>query len=291
MDYREFTGKSVREAIQKACQELNVEEGLLDVRVVEESARGFLGLVGQRDAIIRVRKRDILKEIMSGGDIPVFPKAPERVPCKDDLPETGDDGPCETDDTDEVPELPAPPERAEVPSVPQAPAPISEELSLALTEALPKAESFLAGLLERMTVEAQVVGRVAEGALHLDIKGDGSGLLIGKKGQTLDALQYLVNKVLNKDTAPGRKLEIIVDTENYRERKRETLREKAMKISSMAKRSLRPVWLDPMPPDERRIIHMILSEDKEVYTKSQGEGPMRRIVVYPRRAVNRRRGR
>jgi spoIIIJ-associated protein len=280
MDYREFTGKSVREAIQKACQELNVEEGLLDVRVVEESARGFLGLVGQRDAIIRVRKRDILKEIMATGEIPRFPETPEASPAE---PIEADG--CENADTCDADEL------TSAPDFRPEPEPIDEELSHALTEALPKVEAFLSGLLERMRVEAKVLGRIDRGALHIDIVGDGSGLLIGKKGQTLDALQYLASKVINKDAHPGKKIEVVVDTENYRERKHENLKEKALKISGMAKRTLRPVWLDPMPADERRIIHMILAQDREVYTKSQGEGAMRRIVVYPRRAMNRRRGR
>jgi spoIIIJ-associated protein len=88
------------------------------------------------------------------------------------------------------------------------------------------------------------------------------------------------------------KTEIVVDTENYRHRKRETLREMAMKVREKAKKTLKPVWLEPMPPEKRRLLHMILAEDRDVFTKSQGEGASRRIVVYPRRGVtNKRRGR
>jgi spoIIIJ-associated protein len=126
---------------------------------------------------------------------------------------------------------------------------------------------------------------IVNGAVYLDIKGDGSGLLIGKKGQTLDALQFLVNKIINKTSPPGGKVEVIVDTENYRLRKRENLKEMALKMSQKAKRTLKPVSFNPMLPQERRIIHLILAEDREVYTKSYGEGSLRRIIVYPRRGM------
>jgi spoIIIJ-associated protein len=98
-------------------------------------------------------------------------------------------------------------------------------------------------------------------------------------------LQYLVNKIINKENAPGEKTEVTVDTENYRLRKKENLREMALKVSQKAKKTLRPVSLNPMPPHERRIVHLILAEDREVYTKSYGEGPLRRIIVYPRRGA------
>jgi spoIIIJ-associated protein len=116
--------------------------------------------------------------------------------------------------------------------------------------------------------------------------------LIGKKGQTLDALQFLVNKIVNRNPMAVPKVEVIVDTENYRLRKRENLKEMAVKMSNKAKKTLKPVSFNPMPPSERRLIHLILAEDREVFTKSYGEGTMRRIIVYPRRGVtNKRRGR
>ena len=147
-------------------------------------------------------------------------------------------------------------------------------------------------ILSKIPVDAEVESSIESGAIYLNIKGDGSGLLIGKKGQTLDALQFLVNKIINKENAPGEKIEVVVDTENYRLRKRENLREIALKISQKAKKTLKPVSMAPMPPHERRLIHMILAEDSEVYTKSYGEGPLRRIIVYPRRgAANKRRRR
>ena len=122
-------------------------------------------------------------------------------------------------------------------------------------------------------------------------KGTDRAFSSGKRGQTLDALQFIVNKIVNKFNPPGQKVDIIVDTENYRERKKENLREVALKAGEKAKKSHKPVPLEPMPASERRIVHMILAEDRDVYTKSYGEGQMRRLIVYPRKALTNKRRR
>lgn len=257
----EFTGKTVKEAVAKACAELNLDEALLEVEVLEESTRGFLGIVGHRDARVRVRRRNVLKEVLE-----VRAEAEIREP----------EEPVDSGHADDFEE-----EAADEPgAVEQGPS-IGVDPALYLDEA----RTILEEILRRIPVEVEIDANVSEGAVYLDIKGDGSGLLIGKKGQTLDALQFLVNKIVNKNNAAGLKVEVVVDTENYRIRKRENLRETALKTSEKAKRTLKPVSLNPMPAAERRIIHLILAEDREVYTKSYGEGPMRRIIVYPRRAM------
>jgi spoIIIJ-associated protein len=268
MSSYEFTGKSVREAIARACEELNVSEDLLEVNVLEESTRGFLGIVGQRDARVRVRKRDVPRQVSE--------EPAETGPTKSEEPQAS----SEWHDEAEAPEEEAPP-----------PSPAASHVAIdpALVD---QARTVLQQILSKIPVEGEVEASIQNGAVYLNIKGDGSGLLIGKKGQTLDALQFLVNKIINKENAPGNKVEIVVDTENYRLRKQENLREMALKISEKAKRSAKPVSMTPMPPQERRIIHMILAEDRDVYTKSYGEGALRRIIVYPRRgAANKRRRR
>jgi spoIIIJ-associated protein len=295
MSYQEFTGKNVKDAIARACQELDVDENLLDIDVIEESTRGFLGIVGQRDARIRVRRRDALKEVMqaeapkapapkaaapkAAAPKAVAPVSPAPVPQPEPVSATEDLAEEEVAD-EEVVEAPVRPEERPSFKV-DADSPYVEKARVVLEE-----------ILRLIPVDATVVASISEGAVYLDIKGDGSGLMIGKKGQTLDALQYLVNKVINKNNPPGHKVEVIVDTENYRVRKTETLREMAVKMSQKAKKTLKPVSLNPMPPHERRIIHLILAEDREVYTKSYGEGPLRRIIIYPRKAApNKRRRR
>ncbi len=270
MSSYEFTGKSVKEAIARACEELNLDEELLEVEVLEESTRGFLGIVGQRDARVRVRTRDVPRQAS---------KAPQNRPAeieRNEAPAQRHEEPERSADED-LSAFSAP---AQADSVTIDPALIEE------------ARTVLVQILSKIPVDAEVESSIESGAIYLNIKGDGSGLLIGKKGQTLDALQFLVNKIINKENAPGHKIEIVVDTENYRLRKTENLRDMASKISQKAQRTLKPVSMAPMPPHERRLIHMILAEDREVYTKSYGEGPLRRIIVYPRRgAANKRRRR
>ncbi|MBM4329030.1 MAG: KH domain-containing protein [Deltaproteobacteria bacterium] len=270
MSYVEFTGRTLKEAVKNACEELKVEEGLLDIEVMEESTKGFLGIVGQRNARIRVRRRDILKEVMEADDFENDEEQPDVLGRLVKLEPAGEKVRAGEEFSEEIPE-PETPEQA------------------ALRD---QAKEILAQLLEKMSVPAQVETRILHGAIYLDIRGDGSGLLIGKNGQTLNALQFIVNKMVNKSALAGEKVEIIVDTENYRRRKTEKLKEKAMKLCAKAKNSLKPAVSDPMPAGERRIIHLILAEDRDVYTKSYGEEPRRRIIVYPRRgAVNKRRGR
>ncbi len=280
MSSYEFTGKSVKEAISKACAELNLSEDDLDIEVIEESARGFLGIVGHRDARIRVSVKLSSAMVQPEEELPavssptvsqeiVVDERPELTPTE---PESESAVEPETPDEEEHP--------AATPRIV-----IDEEM-------VSRTRSTLEGILQRIPVEAEVAASVVEGAIHLDIRGDGSGLLIGKRGQTLDALQFILSKCINKNIPSSRRIEIIVDTENYRQRKRESLRETALKMSLKAKKTLKPVSFNPMPPSERRIVHLILAEDSEVYTKSYGEGPMRRIIVYPRKVgANKRRRR
>ncbi|HMK36696.1 MAG TPA: RNA-binding cell elongation regulator Jag/EloR [Desulfomonilaceae bacterium] len=270
MSFYEFTGKSVKEAIAKACEELNVEEALLDVEVLEESTRGFLGIVGQRDARVRVRKRNILTAVAEAQE-------PEPGQQENRLIQSFEEQESEED-------------FVQAPESPEEVRETMEPIEIA-DEVVAQVREILQNIIRKIPVDAEVEASVASGAVYLEIKGDGSGLLIGKKGQTLDALQYMVNKIINRENAPGEKIEVVVDTENYRLRKKESLTEMALKMSHKAKKTLKPVSFNPMPPHERRIIHMILAEDKEVYTKSYGEGPMRRIIVYPRRGMGSKRRR
>ncbi len=113
----------------------------------------------------------------------------------------------------------------------------------------------------------------------LNIKGDGSGLLIGRKGQTLDALEYLINKIVHKDAEDKKR--IVVDTENYRSRREESLVRLAQRLGEKAKRLGRPVTISPMSAHDRRIIHLALEQDKTLRTRSTGTGLYRKIVISP----------
>ena len=141
------------------------------------------------------------------------------------------------------------------------------------------AKKFLSDVFAAMQLEVVITldYKEAERELSIDLNGDDMGVLIGKRGQTLDSLQYLVSLVVNKDVDDY--IRVKVDTENYRERRKETLENLAKNIAYKVKRTRRPVSLEPMNPYERRIIHSALQNDKYVTTHSEGEEPFRKVVI------------
>ena len=142
-----------------------------------------------------------------------------------------------------------------------------------------KAKSFLSDVFKSMNLAVVIDTKYNEvdNTLDIDLSGDDMGILIGKRGQTLDSLQYLVSLVVNK--GDGDYIRVKVDTENYRQRRKDTLENLAKNISFKVKRTKRSVSLEPMNPYERRIIHSALQNDKYVTTHSEGEEPFRRVVV------------
>lgn len=142
-----------------------------------------------------------------------------------------------------------------------------------------KAKDFLKEVFDAMDMVVSVSAEYTEEdrSLNIDLSGDEMGVLIGKRGQTLDSLQYLVSLVVNKETEEY--IRVKVDTENYRKRRKETLENLAKNVAYKVKRNKRSVSLEPMNPYERRIIHSALQNDKFVTTHSEGEEPFRRVVV------------
>ena len=148
-------------------------------------------------------------------------------------------------------------------------------------KALDVAKDVLERILSLIPVVATVNGRHEDSNISLNIEGEKSGLLIGRKGKTLDALQYIVNKIVNK--AVEKKVRVIVDSENYRERRKESLTQLAIKMGNKAKRIRKPVTTNPLNPRDRRIFHLALKEDQELDTKSRGEGILKKITIFPKR--------
>lgn len=142
-----------------------------------------------------------------------------------------------------------------------------------------KAKNFLSDVFNSMNMAVVIEAAYdeTENTLDIELSGDEMGVLIGKRGQTLDSLQYLVSLVVNKDSDDY--IRVKLDTENYRQRRKETLENLAKNISYKVKRTRRPVSLEPMNPYERRIIHSALQNDKYVTTHSEGEEPYRKVVV------------
>ncbi|RLB05245.1 MAG: protein jag [Deltaproteobacteria bacterium] len=147
-------------------------------------------------------------------------------------------------------------------------------------EGLNYAKMVLERIILGIDVPAKVEGKAQEGKIYLNIKGDGSGLLIGRHGQTLDAIQYMVGRIVGKRM--GEKRRVTVDTEGYRERRKSALERLARRMGDKAKSTGKVINLQPMNPRDRRVVHLTLKDDREVETRSEGEGELKIIKIIPR---------
>lgn len=202
MDAIQKTGKTVDEAVNEALAELKISKEDAEIEIIEEGSRGFLGVFGAKDAVVKVKKKF----------------NPEKT-----------------------------------------------------------AKDFLKEMFIAMGLIVNVETSLTDKHLEIKISGDDMGIIIGKRGQTLDAIQYLVNLVVNKGTAPY--ISVTLDTENYRERRKETLETLAHNLARKVKHTGKNVVLEPMNPYERRIIHSSLQNDRYVTTYSEGEEPHRNVVI------------
>ncbi len=142
------------------------------------------------------------------------------------------------------------------------------------------AQEALETILELIPVETIVNAEQTDGKISLSIEGDKSGLLIGRRGKTLDALQYIVSKIVNK--ALDKKTYVVVDSENYRKRREESLTQLALKMGDKAKKIKKPVTTNLLNPHDRRIVHITLQDDNDLDTKSRGDGLLKKIVIIPK---------
>ena len=205
MEFKEYKGKNVDEAIANACIDLGIEAAKLEYEVIEKGSNGFLG-IGSKPAIIKAKKNQSVEDIAREFLNKVF-------------------------------------------------------TAMELT----------------VKIDIKIVENEKENIVNINIIGEDMGILIGKRGQTLDSLQYLVSLVINKESEKFNRVKL--DTENYRERRKATLENLARNISLKVKRIKKPVALEPMNPYERRIIHSALQNDKFCTTKSEGDEPYRHVVV------------
>ncbi len=148
-------------------------------------------------------------------------------------------------------------------------------------EDLAAAKEILEKILALIPIEVAVKEVHSDGKIRLNIEGDASGLLIGRKGKTLDALQYLVNKIIKKRL--NKKTRVVIDSENYRQRRIESLTQLAIKMGNKVKKSKKPMTTNPLNPHDRRVIHLALKEDAYLNTKSKGDGLLKKVVIIPKR--------
>ena len=206
MVFIETDGKTVEEAIEKACQEFNLPEERLNIEIISSGTSGLFGLVGMKKARIKAS----LKEVESRNKVE-------------------------------------------------------------------HAKKTLEDIIARLKIDATVNAEGLGDKILLNIKGDGGGLLIGRRGQTLDALQHIVDKIVNR--SPVDRKWIVVDTEGYRERRVESLKNLALKLGEKVKRLGKPVYITPLNAHDRRVIHMTLQGDAQLITKSKGDGYLRKVVI------------
>ena len=261
MDYQEFSAKTVQEAITEACTHFVVASDKLDYEVVEEGSTGFLG-IGSKSAIIKARVKDEAEILEAEAVAQNEEKALDKEEKKAEKEEAKAE---KKEEKEEFKEAKKESKKEKV----VVNAKEVEEMSIA----------FLKDVLHAMDIPAVVEAEynAEEEVLDINLIGEDMGILIGKRGQTLDSLQYLVSLVVNKSTTGY--IRVKVDTENYRSRRKATLENLARNIAAKVKRTRRPVSLEPMNPYERRIIHSALQNDKYVTTHSEGEEPYRKVVV------------
>lgn len=207
MEFVEFRGKTVDDAITNALVSLGTTSDQIEYEVIEKGSNGILGF-GSKDAVIKVAKKSTPEDVV---------------------------------------------------------------------------KDFLTEVFDKMNLEVEIITKFdeIEGVIDIELKGPEMGVLIGKRGQTLDSLQYLTNRVANK--SQDGYVRVKLDTEDYRKRRKQTLENLAKNIAYKVKRSRKPISLEPMNPYERRIIHSALQADDRVSTHSEGEEPYRRVVVTPNR--------
>lgn len=243
------SAKTLDDAITEALIQLGATSDQVEYDVIEKGSAGFLG-IGSKQAVIKAWrkvetpvveeiKEEIKQEIKEEKELTIAKKVVEEHPVKEHK---------------------------------------EHKLGTAEKTTVLACEAFLHDVLKTMGMEVEIISHIdEEGALNIEMKGENMGILIGKRGQTLDSLQYLTNRVANKSQEEY--VRVKLDTENYRQRRKETLENLAKNIAYKVKRTKKPVSLEPMNPYERRVIHSALQGDKYVSTHSEGEEPYRRVVV------------
>ena len=289
------SAKTLDDAITEASIQLGVASDQMEYDVIEKGSAGFLG-IGSRQAVIRARiKKTVTEEIKAEEIKPEEIKKEFKKDFRKDRKEFVGHKERKEYKKDSKKDFKKEPKKefvkenkTETASAVTAAAPVYEEkkeLHVAVvTEATQKiCEKFLQEVLQAMGMsEVTIVSSIdEEGALAIEMSGDNMGILIGKRGQTLDSLQYLTNRVANK--SQDGYVRVKLDTEDYRKRRKQTLENLAKNIAYKVKRSRKPISLEPMNPYERRIIHSALQADDRVSTHSEGEEPYRRVVVTPNR--------
>lgn len=268
------TGKTVEAALNAALEELGVGESDVDYDVLEQPSKGLFGILGSKPARVRVtlkekpkNNNDIEKTVVpeekisddKNNDAQKSFAAEKIVQAEETASESHDD--VATDDKTDGNKETSPQQKA----------------------AMDKAEKFLGDVFAAMNVDAKLERREKGSVCEFGLVGEKIGILIGKHGQTLDALQYLANLAVNRGLDDDERVRIVLDAEDYRRRRDDTLKELALRLADRAWRIREDIKLEPMNRHERKVIHTTLQNSHRVSTCSSGEEPYRCVVISPKR--------
>ncbi len=255
MDYIEVSAKTIEEATSQATAQIESQGRVVtSVKVLEEPSKGFLGF-GKKDALVRVYFEETAVSNTAVTEEPVVQVVETVTETAVDTVET-----------------------------------VEREIPVVVEDGITKAEQdfiadtgkeFLLGVFGKMGLSVQIEKLTTKDKITFQVHGEDLGILIGKHGQTLDAIQYLTNLVANKEVR--RRCQIVVDVENYRSRREETLIQLAHRLGAKVRRTRQKIALEPMNAFERKIIHLALQNEKNIKTDSEGQEPYRHIVIYYKR--------
>lgn len=246
----EKRAKSVEEAVSAALSELGIAESDAVIEIVQEPSKGLFG-IGARDAVVKVSKKAPAAPVYSEPAVEM--KAKEAVK------------PAE-----------AKPVEKKAEAKPKA----EKKKAEATPEAAEEAKKFISDILSAMGLNAEVEAELDGDVINVNVEGDSMGIVIGKRGDTLDSLQYLTSLVVNRNSDDY--IKVSIDTENYREKRREALIALSDRLAAKVARTGRKFALEPMNPYERRIIHANLQNNEDVTTFSVGQEPYRKVVIAPK---------
>lgn len=294
MEPIEFTGKNTEEALQKAQERFGLSLDQLEVEVISAGSDGIFGLMGKK-AVVRARPlgRSAAEEVAEA--LAFITEGPARAPqakpatepaaARSKPPAEPQAGPAARASRQPEPELPpreAPPTAAEGDEAAEAPP--EEAAAKARLEEDPAVVAFAQQVLDRLVQaldgDAQVRAAGGEHGVELEIGGGEVGVLIGRRGQTLDALQYLTTRIVSHKW--GRAVRVHVDAGGYRQRRRQYLEDTARRMADKARQTHKALSMGPLNSQERRVVHLVLRSQRGISTASRGRGELKKVVISPR---------
>lgn len=258
----ETTGKTIEDAVRSGLVRLGRMKDEVDIEVLEEPKSGFFGF-GSKPAKVRITEKE---------GVPTVPTL-ESQPAEEETV-----SPAAAEPAAEAVDAAVDAAEEAAPKVESEPAEAEKADDFTAEEAAAKAKAFLQEVLKNMGIDVVIEKMIKSDKVLLHLHGKNLGILIGKHGQTLDALQYLTNLTTNQGETTRHF--IMLDVENYRHRREETLKQLAVRLANRVKKNGDRVVLEPMNGYERKIIHVTLQNDPQVRTESEGQDPYRHVVIY-----------